>query len=182
MHAPELLRSAPIYLGASQECLQTAGVCYNLFECKSIGFMECASNVNGPCISLLCGESGPTAAFSQDSAFGLQDHYLSQQSAGFVMTVTSLDVSLPFLTFHAQLASSEPLVPVTDSENRSTLPAKLMLTEAGLPPANLRLPSTVSGGGSSSHTLIAKAEASTTSPKPAQHLTEAPVAWADTAW
>lgn len=52
-----------------------------------------------------------------------------------------------------QQTSREPLVPVTDSEKRSTLAAKLMLTEAGLPLANLSRPTTVSGGGSSAEAL-----------------------------
>ena len=66
--------------------------------------------------------------------------------------------------------SKEPLVPVTDSEKRSTLAAKLMLMDAGLPFANLSWPTTVSGAGRSSQALNAIADASTASPKPVTGL------------
>ena len=57
-------------------------------------------------------------------------------------------------------------MPVTDREKRSTEPAKVMLTLAGVPEANLTAPTRVSGGGSSSLRLSAFADASVTCPSP----------------
>lgn len=47
-----------------------------------------------------------------------------------------------------------------------------MLIPAGLPEANLTLPTTVSGGGRSGLMLVAVADASTTSPSPVSQANE----------
>ena len=60
-------------------------------------------------------------------------------------------------------------MPVTDREKRRTDPAKVILTPAGVPEANLTVPTRVSGGGSSSLTLSAVADAVMTSPSPVAH-------------